>query len=295
MKGKIFLLAIFFLTLHVVASCDKTNITVTKYKPKNGNDTELGTNNKTDSQGSGNSNGDLFMGQNIINYFKNILNDLNNHSKKDSDVPDDVKIIGQVSEQVPTTIEGTDDEEGDDGVNAPGQNGAQSGQQTGANNDRLTVAQSGHNVGEAQSNLPVKGEMYSGSSLKFSDELYEDILNSLSKKGGEEGINYDHKYNEFKKEYDGFLSLNKNEYEIIGKLVAAFSVYNDAIGEDADSVYESIKKSFTDPKFKQEFKDFMNGLYDYANTKHHIRGAQTEEAKTYLMLFQNVLNFLNMI
>ncbi|ANQ10102.1 Merozoite surface protein 7 [Plasmodium coatneyi] len=276
MNGKIFLLAIFFLTLHVVASYDGTDTTGTNYKPKNEKSKKTGKNNKTDSE-------ELFTGQNIIQYFKNILNDVNNDSTEDSNVSENGKLTGQLSEEDPTTNGGTNEEDGDDEENAPEEDATQSGEQSGA-------PQGGQNEGEVQSPPPAQREKFSGSSLDYADELYEEILSSLSKKDGEEGTNYDDKYNDFKKEYDMFISLSKDEYEIIGKLIDAFSMYNDGINEDADSVYEAIKKSFTDPKFKQEFKDFMNGIYSYAERKHHIRGAQTEQAKTYLMLFQNVYN-----
>ncbi|CAI7722000.1 MSP7-like protein [Plasmodium vivax] len=311
MNGKNFLLAIFFVALHAVASHGRTFITGTNYKPKNEKAKKVGKNDKTSSEGPANmseSPADMseepFRGQNITKYFKNILDDLNNDSKKDGGDSDDGKFISQVSEEVPTS----DEEDGDEGENAPGEDDAQGGEEGGEESGELTGEQSdnqsdqqsgaphaGPHEGEAEATLPVQGENYSGSNLKYSDELYEDILTSLNKKGCEEGTENNNKYNEFKKEYDMFISLNKEEYEIIEKLVDAFSMYNDSIDEDADSVYEAIKKSFTDPKFRKEFKDFMNGIYAYAKRKHYIRGTQTEKAKTYLTLFENVINLLNMI
>lgn len=275
MNGKIYLLPIFFLGLHVVASYDKSNIAETNYKLRNEKAEQIDKHNRTGNE-------EPFIGQNIISYFKNILNDFNNDLKEDSNAPENGKLTGQVSEEDPTNKEGINEE------NAPEEKDAQSGEEGG-------VAEGEQNDGGAESTLPVQGEEYDESSLNYADDLYEDILSSLSKKGGEEGTNYDDKYNEFKKEYDRFISLSKDEYEIIGKLIDAFSMYNDAISEDTDSVYQAIKKSFTDTKFKQEFKDFMNGLYTYTQKKHNIRGSQTEDIKKYLMLFQNIINYLSMI
>lgn len=282
----------------------KTLNTVTDSESENEKAKKVGKNNKTNSGDSTDNSEEPTMGENIIKYFKNILNDFNKASRRESDVSKDGEFIGQVSQEVPTTNEETDEEDEDDEESAPGKDDVQTTEQKAEKISEHTAKQTteqsdspqgGLNEGDAKSTHPVQGENDSESGPKYSEKVYEDILISLNKRGGEQGTNENHKYNEFKKEYDMFISLNKDEYEIIEKLVDAFCVNNQPFDEDADSVYEAIKKSFTDPKFKKEFGDFINGIYDYSQKKHNIRGTQTEQTKTYHMLFQNVINFLNMI
>ncbi|GAW82214.1 merozoite surface protein 7 [Plasmodium gonderi] len=256
MRGYILLLAAVSLTSRVVLSIDNTPVNGKNYKKEN-EDSQNGDemNNMMTTNEESGKKNILFSGQGITKYFKNIIDEFSTDSN------DEHKEEAKISSSNDSTSNGTNSSETE----------------------------------ESSSNQKIQGESFGSPYLKYSDELYEDIMLSLNKKDDHNGKDYDDKYKQFKKDYDMFISLSKEEYEIIEKLVDAFSMHNDAIDEDADSVYEAITKSITDPKFRQDFKDFMDGIYSYAKRKNNMRGGKTTELKMYLNLFENVINLLNML
>ncbi|SBT78078.1 MSP7-like protein, putative [Plasmodium ovale] len=131
------------------------------------------------------------------------------------------------------------------------------------------------------------------SKTTYSHKFYDDILANLNKKSKGNNNNYQNRYNQFKKEYDMFMNLNENEYEIIKKLVDAFSKNTQVFNDNTDSVFETIKKAFVDKEFREEFKEFMHGIYTHAKQHNYLRGDKTEENNVYLTLFENVLKLLN--
>ncbi|SBS96297.1 merozoite surface protein 7 (MSP7), putative [Plasmodium ovale curtisi] len=133
----------------------------------------------------------------------------------------------------------------------------------------------------------------SNAKTTYSRKFYDDILANLKKKSKGNNNNYQNRYNQFKKEYDMFMNLSENEYEIIKKLVDAFSKNTQVFNDNTDSVFETIKKAFVDKEFREEFKEFMQGIYTHAKQHNYLRGDKTEENNVYLTLFENVLKLLN--
>ncbi|SOV81288.1 MSP7-like protein [Plasmodium sp. gorilla clade G3] len=130
--------------------------------------------------------------------------------------------------------------------------------------------------------------------LKYLDEIFDDVLTHLNKKDKVVTDENKDKYNEFKKEFDIF-TMNVNEYEIIKKLLVIFSQKIDENNQIHTKIENMFNKALTDNKYKEQFKNFIYGLYSFTKRHNYLTVNNTDETTVHKALFENALNLINTI
>ncbi|SOV20109.1 MSP7-like protein, putative [Plasmodium sp. gorilla clade G2] len=130
--------------------------------------------------------------------------------------------------------------------------------------------------------------------VKRLDEIFDDVLTQLNKKSQVDTDANKDKYNEFKKEFDMF-TMNVTEYEIIKKLLVTFSETIDKNNQIETKIEHIFNKALTDNKYKEQFKNFIYGLYSFTKRHNYITVNKTDETTVHKALFENALNLINTI
>ncbi|SCO93701.1 MSP7-like protein, putative [Plasmodium malariae] len=298
MNRKIIIFSVFLFSLHSMSSRHVQRDTGVKNDKKNdfhqGKETEGNNKNsilkegirnvfhemneseeKTKEELENNNDEESFIAQSSSNYSEQDKKNKNNDSKIEEKTSESMKFFGQSSND---NNSGGGEEILQTDVPAHNENGSGIGEPGNNVENNPNDNNSGTNTTEA----------------KYTDQLFEEIIANLSNKNGSNEHNYHNEYNEFKKEYDMFITMNENEYEIIQKLLDAFSVHNTHICKEPDSVYEAIKKTITDKTYCNELKTFVQGIYNYAKGRNNLRGEGTK-GELYMTLFENLLKLLSSI
>ncbi|SOV17964.1 MSP7-like protein [Plasmodium sp. gorilla clade G2] len=131
-------------------------------------------------------------------------------------------------------------------------------------------------------------------SVKRLDEIFDDVLTQLNKKSQVDTDANKDKYNEFKKEFDMF-TMNVTEYEIIKKLLVTFSETIDKNDQIETKIEHIFNKALTDNKYKEQFKNFIYGLYSFTKRHNYITVNKTDKTTVHTALFENALNLINTI
>ncbi|SOV17699.1 MSP7-like protein [Plasmodium gaboni] len=131
-------------------------------------------------------------------------------------------------------------------------------------------------------------------SVKRLDEIFDDVLTQLNKKSQVDTDANKDKYNEFKKEFDMF-TMNVTEYEIIKKLLVTFSEKIEENKQIETKIENIFNKALTDNKYKEQFKNFIYGLYSFTKRHNYITVNKTNKTTVHTALFENALNLINTI
>ncbi|KNG77239.1 merozoite surface protein 7 [Plasmodium falciparum IGH-CR14] len=130
--------------------------------------------------------------------------------------------------------------------------------------------------------------------LKRMDEVFDDVLKHLNKEDKVVTDENKNKYNEFKKEFDIF-TMNVSEYEIMKNLLITFSKKIDENNQIQTKIENIFNKALKDNKYKEQFKNFIYGLYSFAKRHNYLIVNKTNDTTLHKDLFENALNLINTI
>ncbi|KYN94781.1 MSP7-like protein [Plasmodium reichenowi] len=130
--------------------------------------------------------------------------------------------------------------------------------------------------------------------LKRMDEVFDDVLKHLNKEDKVVTDGNKNKYNEFKKEFDIF-TMNVSEYEIMKNLLITFSKKIDENNQIQTKIENIFNKALTDNKYKEQFKNFIYGLYSFTKRHNFLRVNKTYDTTLHKDIFENALNLINTI
>ncbi|SOV24393.1 MSP7-like protein [Plasmodium sp. DRC-Itaito] len=143
--------------------------------------------------------------------------------------------------------------------------------------------------------LPQNGDSNNNTpTVKRLDEIFDDVLKHLNRQDKVITDENKDKYNEFKKEFDMF-TMNVTEYEIIKKLLVTFSETIDKNNHIETKIENIFNKALTDNKYKEQFKNFIYGLYSFTKRHNYITVNKTNKTTVHTALFENALNLINTI
>ncbi|SOV81285.1 MSP7-like protein [Plasmodium sp. gorilla clade G3] len=129
--------------------------------------------------------------------------------------------------------------------------------------------------------------------VKYMDKICDGVLTELKEKNNVDNNMNHSKYNNLKKEFSNF-TMNKNEYDLIKKLIITFSQEN--VEMKRDSLKEIFLKALDDKKYREVFKHFMYGLCSYAKRHNYLDIEKMEKnERVYKKLFENTLNLIDTI
>ncbi|KEG04933.1 MSP7-like protein [Plasmodium vinckei vinckei] len=123
----------------------------------------------------------------------------------------------------------------------------------------------------------------------YADDIFGSVIANINTS---DNGDYKVKYEDFKNKYDNLIAIDQTEFEIFSKLVEGFMKTNKEINLSSDYLYDVLTKTLSDKAFKDEFKSFMNNMYNFVKKKHEGK-LTTETDKQYMALFENVLSLLN--
>ncbi|KYN97137.1 MSP7-like protein [Plasmodium gaboni] len=182
---------------------------------------------------------------------------------------------------------------------------AEAGQGANADQDAKAAEQVEKLEDEKEKKLPVTPSQQNGDSnnntsnlntpsVKRLDEIFDDVLKHLNRQDKVITDENKDKYNEFKKEFDMF-TMNVTEYEIIKKLLVTFSEKIEENKQIETKIENIFNKALTDNKYKEQFKNFIYGLYSFTKRHNYITVNETDETTVHKALFENALNLINTI
>ncbi|CAC9698973.1 MSP7-like protein [Plasmodium sp. DRC-Itaito] len=130
--------------------------------------------------------------------------------------------------------------------------------------------------------------------LKHLDEMFDDVLKYLNKEDKVVTDENKDKYNEFKKEFNTF-TMNVTEYEIMKNLLVTFSKKIDENNQIQTKIENMFNKALTDNQYKEQFKNFIYGLYSFTKRHNYLTVNKTDKTIVHRALFENALNLINTI
>ncbi|SCM12966.1 MSP7-like protein [Plasmodium chabaudi adami] len=126
-------------------------------------------------------------------------------------------------------------------------------------------------------------------SPNYTDDFFNSVIANINEN---DNGDYKVKYEDFKSKYDNIIAINQKEFEIFSKLIEGFMQSNKDMNLSSDYLYEVLTKALSDKAFKDEFKEFMNSMYNFIKKKHEGK-TLSENDKQYMALFENVLTLLD--
>ncbi|SOV81286.1 MSP7-like protein [Plasmodium sp. gorilla clade G3] len=127
--------------------------------------------------------------------------------------------------------------------------------------------------------------------IKYLDNAYDEILKEMNLSKDSDNDTYRSRFDSFKQGFENLI-LNQNEYELIKRLILAFSNQEESSTEKKNHIVNMLKKALEEDKFSDEFKNFIYGIYAYAKKHNYLRLIDSNK-EIYKKVFENATNLLD--
>lgn len=127
--------------------------------------------------------------------------------------------------------------------------------------------------------------------IKYLDNAYDEVLKEMNLSKNSDNEKYRSRFDNFKQGFENLI-LNKNEYELIKRLILAFSNQEESGTNKKNHIVNMLKKALEEEKFSDEFKNFIYGIYAYAKKHNYLRLIDSNR-DIYKNVFENATNLLD--
>ncbi|CDO66135.1 MSP7-like protein [Plasmodium reichenowi] len=127
--------------------------------------------------------------------------------------------------------------------------------------------------------------------IKYLDNAYDEVLKEMNLSKNSDNEKYRSRFDSFKQGFENLI-LNQNEYELIKRLILAFSNQEESSTDKKNHIVNMLKKALEEEKFSDEFKNFIYGIYAYAKKHNYLRLLDSNR-DTYKKVFENATNLLD--
>ncbi|SOV81980.1 MSP7-like protein [Plasmodium reichenowi] len=127
--------------------------------------------------------------------------------------------------------------------------------------------------------------------IKYLDNAYDEVLKEMNLSKHSDNEKYRSRFDSFKQGFENLI-LNQNEYELIKRLILAFSNQEESSTDKKNHIVNMLKKALEEEKFSDEFKNFIYGIYAYAKKHNYLRLLDSNR-DTYKKVFENATNLLD--
>lgn len=127
--------------------------------------------------------------------------------------------------------------------------------------------------------------------IKYLDNAYDEVLKEMNLSKNSDNEKYGSRFDNFKQGFENLI-LNQNEYELIKRLILAFSNQEESGTNKKNHIVNMLKKALEEEKFSDEFKNFIYGIYAYAKKHNYLRLIDSNR-DIYKNVFENATNLLD--
>lgn len=127
--------------------------------------------------------------------------------------------------------------------------------------------------------------------IKYLDNAYDEVLKEMNLSKNSDNEKYRSRFDNFKQGFENLI-LNQNEYELIKRLILAFSNQEESGTNKKNHIVNMLKKALEEEKFSDEFKNFIYGIYAYAKKHNYLRLIDSNR-DIYKNVFENATNLLD--
>ncbi|KYN94778.1 MSP7-like protein [Plasmodium reichenowi] len=127
--------------------------------------------------------------------------------------------------------------------------------------------------------------------ITYLDNAYDEVLKEMNLSKNSDNEKYRSRFDSFKQGFENLI-LNQNEYELIKRLILAFSNQEESSTDKKNHIVNMLKKALEEEKFSDEFKNFIYGIYAYAKKHNYLRLLDSNR-DTYKKVFENATNLLD--
>lgn len=127
--------------------------------------------------------------------------------------------------------------------------------------------------------------------IKYLDNAYDEVLKEMNLSKNSDNEKYSSRFDNFKQGFENLI-LNQNEYELIKRLILAFSNQEESGTNKKNHIVNMLKKALEEEKFSDEFKNFIYGIYAYAKKHNYLRLIDSNR-DIYKNVFENATNLLD--
>ncbi|SOS80458.1 MSP7-like protein [Plasmodium sp. gorilla clade G1] len=127
--------------------------------------------------------------------------------------------------------------------------------------------------------------------IKYLDNAYDEVLKEMNLSKNSDNEKYRSRFDNFKQGFENLI-LNQNEYELIKRLILAFSNQEESGTNKKNHIVNMLKKALEEEKFSDEFKNFIYGIYAYAKKHNYLRLIDSNK-DIYKNVFENATNLLD--
>lgn len=127
--------------------------------------------------------------------------------------------------------------------------------------------------------------------IKYLDNVYDEVLKEMNLSKNSDNEKYRSRFDNFKQGFENLI-LNQNEYELIKRLILAFSNQEESGTNKKNHIVNMLKKALEEEKFSDEFKNFIYGIYAYAKKHNYLRLIDSNR-DIYKNVFENATNLLD--
>lgn len=127
--------------------------------------------------------------------------------------------------------------------------------------------------------------------IKYLDNAYDEVLKEMNLSKNSDNEKYRSRFDNFKQGFENLI-LNQNEYELIKRLILAFSNQEESVTNKKNHIVNMLKKALEEEKFSDEFKNFIYGIYAYAKKHNYLRLIDSNR-DIYKNVFENATNLLD--
>ncbi|ETW34752.1 hypothetical protein PFTANZ_04551 [Plasmodium falciparum Tanzania (2000708)] len=127
--------------------------------------------------------------------------------------------------------------------------------------------------------------------IKYLDNAYDEVLKEMNLSKNSDNEKYCSRFDNFKQGFENLI-LNQNEYELIKRLILAFSNQEESGTNKKNHIVNMLKKALEEEKFSDEFKNFIYGIYAYAKKHNYLRLIDSNR-DIYKNVFENATNLLD--
>lgn len=127
--------------------------------------------------------------------------------------------------------------------------------------------------------------------IKYLDNAYDEVLKEMNLSKNSDNEKYASRFDNFKQGFENLI-LNQNEYELIKRLILAFSNQEESGTNKKNHIVNMLKKALEEEKFSDEFKNFIYGIYAYAKKHNYLRLIDSNR-DIYKNVFENATNLLD--